>query len=91
MFQPSAKIIADSVNECGDRLTTFVLTYHRFIHSEFMTHRMFSKNSSSCLHGDTLITTDMPSGVNKGKKKSAKYSIRDLYNKWHKEELLEKK
>jgi len=47
MFQPSAKIIADSVNECGDRLTTFVLTYHRFIHSEFMTHRMFSKNSSS--------------------------------------------
>lgn len=47
MFQPTARIIADSVNECGDRLTTFVLTYHRFIHSEFMTHRMLSKNSSS--------------------------------------------
>ncbi len=47
MFQPSAKIIADSVNERGDRLTTFVLTYHRMIHSEFMTHRMLSKNSSS--------------------------------------------
>jgi thymidylate synthase ThyX len=46
-FQPSAKIIADSVNPCGDRLTTFVLTYHRMIHSEFMTHRMLSKNSSS--------------------------------------------
>ena len=47
MFQPSAKIIADSINEDGDRLTTFVLTYHRFIHSEMLTHRMLSKNSSS--------------------------------------------
>lgn len=47
MFQPSAKVIADSVNEYGDRLTTFVLAYHRMIHSEFMTHRMLSKNSSS--------------------------------------------
>ena len=47
MFQPKAEIIADSVNLVGDRLTTFVLTYHRMIHSEFMTHRMLSKNSSS--------------------------------------------
>ncbi|NUN66156.1 FAD-dependent thymidylate synthase [Pseudanabaena biceps] len=47
MFQPKAEIIADSVNTTGDRLTTFVLTYHRMIHSEFMTHRMLSKNSSS--------------------------------------------
>jgi len=47
MFQPKAEIIADSVNVIGDRLTTFVLTYHRMIHSEFMTHRMLSKNSSS--------------------------------------------
>lgn len=35
-FQPSAKIICDSVTERGDRLTTFVLTYHRMIHSEFI-------------------------------------------------------
>jgi thymidylate synthase ThyX len=47
MFQPQAAIIADSINLDGDRLTTFVLTYHRMIHSEFMTHRMLSKNSSS--------------------------------------------
>jgi thymidylate synthase ThyX len=47
MFQPQAAIIADSVNLTGNRLTTFVLTYHRMIHSEFMTHRMLSKNSSS--------------------------------------------
>jgi hypothetical protein len=48
MFQPQAAIIADSVNLTGDRLTTFVLTDHRMIHSEFMTHRMLSKNSSHC-------------------------------------------
>lgn len=47
MFQPTAKIIADSINNSGNRLTTFVLTYHRMVHSEFMTHRMLSKNSSS--------------------------------------------
>lgn len=48
MFEPTAEIIADSLNmHTGDRLTTFVLTYHRFIHSEFMTHRAFSRNASS--------------------------------------------
>lgn len=46
-FQPTAKIIADSINECGDRLTTFVLKFHRFILPEFNTHRMFSRNASS--------------------------------------------
>lgn len=47
MFQPSAEIIADSINPWNTRLTTFVLTYHRMIHSEMMTHRKFSRNSSS--------------------------------------------
>lgn len=42
-----AKIICDSINPCNNRLTTFVLRYPRFIHSEFMTHRMFSRNASS--------------------------------------------
>lgn len=47
-FQPTAKVIADSLNAAtGDRLTTMVLKYHRFIHSELMTHRVFSRNSSS--------------------------------------------
>ena len=42
----SAKVIADSiVNDI--RLTTLQLRYHRFIHSEFMTHRMFSRSASS--------------------------------------------
>jgi thymidylate synthase ThyX len=42
-----ATIIADSINTYGDRLTTMVLTYPRIIHSEVMTHRMFSRNSAS--------------------------------------------
>lgn len=43
----TAKIIADSVNLRGDRLTTFQLRYPRFIHAEFMTHRVFSRNARS--------------------------------------------
>lgn len=43
----SSKIIADSVNPVGDRLTTFELTYPRFVHAELMTHRLFSRNSAS--------------------------------------------
>ncbi len=43
----NAKIICDSINEYGNRLTTFQLRYPRFIHAEFMTHRMFSRNASS--------------------------------------------
>lgn len=41
------KIVADSISPSGVRLTTFVLTYPRFIHAEFMTHRVFSRNASS--------------------------------------------
>lgn len=42
-----AKIILDSVAMHGGRLTTMELKYPRFIHSEFMTHRDFSRNASS--------------------------------------------
>ncbi len=42
-----AKILLDSVNPTGNRITTWVLTYPRFIHAEFMTHRVFSRNASS--------------------------------------------
>lgn len=41
------KIVADSINENGNRITTFELEYHRFIHSEIMTHRLFSRNAMS--------------------------------------------
>ena len=43
----SASIIADSVSPVGDRITTFVLAYPRFFHSELMTHRAFSRNAAS--------------------------------------------
>ena len=43
----NVQIIADSINESGNRLTTFQLRYPRFIHAEFMTHRMLSRNASS--------------------------------------------
>lgn len=43
----SAKIVADSKNEFGDRITTFILTFPRIILAEFNTHRMISRNSAS--------------------------------------------
>lgn len=42
-----AKIIEDSISPARARLTTFQLRYPRFIHAEFMTHRLFSRNASS--------------------------------------------
>ncbi len=43
----TAKIIADSISPWGQRITTFQLRYWRGIHSELMTHRVFSRNASS--------------------------------------------
>lgn len=42
-----SKIILDSVGPEGQRLTTFQLKYPRFMHADFMTHRVFSRNASS--------------------------------------------
>lgn len=47
MLDFEAKVLADSVSPYGNRLTTMSLTYPRFIHSEFMTHRLFSRNAAS--------------------------------------------
>lgn len=47
-MQVSAKVIQDSIGaETNVRLLTMQLAYPRFIHSEFLTHRVFSRNSSS--------------------------------------------
>lgn len=40
-------VICDSINNQGVRITTIEAEYPRFIHSELMTHRMFSRNASS--------------------------------------------
>jgi len=42
-----ARMVKDSINSSGVRLRTFELEYPRFIHSELLTHRVLSKNSSS--------------------------------------------
>lgn len=46
-FQPSARVIADSVSPAGHRLTTLEVRMHRFVLAEFNTHRLFSRNSAS--------------------------------------------
>lgn len=43
----SATVVADSVNEFGNRATTVVCTFPRYILAEVNTHRMISKNSAS--------------------------------------------
>ena len=44
----TAKVICDSICKHSKiRITTLELEYPRFIHSEFMTHRVFSRNASS--------------------------------------------
>ena len=43
----TARIIADSVNPAGQRVTTLQLRYWRAVHAELMTHRAFSRNASS--------------------------------------------
>lgn len=43
----AAKVIEHSTSEHGIELLTFQLVYPRFIHSELMTHRVFSRNAMS--------------------------------------------
>lgn len=43
----NARVLADHTNPVGCRLVTFELTYPRFVHAEFMTHRVFSRNAGS--------------------------------------------
>jgi len=42
-----AKVIAHSISRANKEIMTMQLKYPRFIHSEFMTHRVFSRNASS--------------------------------------------
>lgn len=44
--QSTATVIADT-QKYGHRITTVELVYPRYIHSELLTHRMFSRNASS--------------------------------------------
>ena len=71
----TAKVVCDSINEQGIRLTTFEIEYPRFIHGEFMTHR--------CLVGDTLLSFDLPSGIENGGRKKYNMTMKDFHDKWH--------
>lgn len=42
-----ARVMADSVNGNGERVTTMEVQCHRFVLAEFNTHRVFSRNSAS--------------------------------------------
>lgn len=45
--EPRAQVILDSISPQGHRLTTLEVTMHRFVLSEFNTHRVFERNSAS--------------------------------------------
>lgn len=46
--QTTAKVVAYSVSkETGEKIITFELEYPRLVHSELMTHRLFSRNAAS--------------------------------------------
>lgn len=47
LTEPEVKIIEDSVNTQGNRLTTFELKYWRPLLPEMNTHRVFSRNAAS--------------------------------------------
>lgn len=47
MTKISATVVADSINPQGDRITSMLVTFPRFILAELNTHRMLSKNSAS--------------------------------------------
>lgn len=47
MNKMSVKVIADSISESGVRIITIHARYPRIIHSEVMTHRVFSRNARS--------------------------------------------
>ncbi len=63
----SALVIADSISKGNKRITSLQLLYPRFVHAEFMTHRVFSRNASSSraipvdrLIADIISDTAMP-------------------------------
>lgn len=85
-----ARIIADSINPQGIRITTFHLRYWRAIHAELMTHRVFSRNarSSRAVPSRVLLTEPIfiPTfGMNKPGMQSDIIAPMDLQMKWRNE------
>lgn len=78
----TAKVLSDSISKSGTRMTTFVVEYPRMILGEFNTHRNLSKNSSSCLTGDTELYFESPNRLKKGKKAVFKMRLDEFVEKW---------
>lgn len=81
----STKILLDSVAPNGCRVTTFVVSYPRFIHSEIMTHRVFSRNASSSRAIPTVkligaVSDDMATPVFWAKNQSGMQAVEELDN-----------
>jgi len=86
----NVSIVKDSISEAGVRITTFHLRYWRAIHSELMTHRVFSRNarSSRAVPVATLLSEDkfIPQfGLNKPGMQSTETPSPELQAKWEKE------
>lgn len=84
------KVLKDSINATGKRLTTFQLKYPRSIHAQLMTHREFSRNagSSRAIPTKKLIASvydDMVEPVWWGKNQSGMQA----YNEMSPEEIAE--
>ncbi|APU89021.1 putative HNH endonuclease [Virus Rctr197k] len=70
------EIVLDSLSPAGTRLTTWALTYPRFVHAELMTHRAF------CLAGDAILEFDLPAGTTRGHRRVHKLTLADFVGKW---------
>jgi len=78
-----AKIIADSISENGNRITTVQVKFHRYILAEFNTHRKFSRNFSSSRAIPTSklleqVITNPALPVYWGKNKSGMQAIEEI-------------
>lgn len=86
----SADLITYSQNRVtGRKIATYILTYPRFIHSEFMTHRVFSRNAASSraipvkkMIDDVLNNPAIP--IKWGKNQKGMQSYQDLSEPYQK-------
>jgi hypothetical protein len=83
-FTPTAKVIVDSINQYGNRLTTMEVTFHRYILAEINTHREF------CLCGDSELHFDLPAKLKKNKHSLFKMKLSEFVDKWHNGAALRK-
>lgn len=77
--QPSvatARVLLDSINHDGHRLTTMVVTLARSALAELNTHRAF------CLAGDTILEFDLPSAASADQHRSFTMPLADFAQKW---------